>query len=331
MHMADALVSPPVAATVAVASFAVGGYSVYKLKKESNPEKVPLMGIMGAFVFAAQMINFSIPGTGSSGHLCGGLLLAALLGPYGAFISMMAILLLQCLLFADGGLMAYGCNCWNMAFYACFFGYYCIYIPIIKKEFSKKRIIAASVLGSILSLQLGAFSVVIETLLSGVTKLPFISFAALMQPIHIAIGAVEGIITAAVLIFVYNTRPEILEKGRGEDKFSIKKLIAVFAVITIVIGGGLSLYASSYPDGLEWSIENVTGNEELRADDEVYNTMSSIQKKTAVLPDYSFKNYKGDAGTSFSGIIGSVCVSAVLIAAAYIFKFYRRKDFHNTK
>lgn len=72
MHMADALVSPPVAATAAVASFAVGGYCVYKLKKENSPEKVPLMGIMGAFVFAAQMINFSIPVTGSSGHLCGG-------------------------------------------------------------------------------------------------------------------------------------------------------------------------------------------------------------------------------------------------------------------
>ena len=331
MHMADALVSPPVAATVAVASFAVGGYSVYKLKKESSPEKVPLMGIMGAFVFAAQMINFSIPGTGSSGHLCGGLLLAALLGPYGAFISMMTILLLQCLLFADGGLMAYGCNCWNMAFYACFFGYYCIYMPITKKEFSKKRIITASILGSVLSLQLGAFSVVIETLLSGVTKLPFTAFVALIQPIHIAIGAIEGIITAAVLIFVYNTRPEILENGRGEAIFSFKKLIVILTVITLMIGGGLSLYASSYPDGLEWSIENVTGSEELEADDEVYNAMSDIQEKTAILPDYSFKNYKGDVGTSFSGIIGSVCVSAVLIAAAYIFKFYRRKDFHNTK
>lgn len=331
MHMADVLVSPPVAATAAVASFAVGGYSIWKLKKENNPEKVPIMGVMGAFVFAAQMINFSIPGTGSSGHLCGGLLLAALLGPYGAFISMMAILLLQCLLFADGGLMAYGCNCWNMAFYACFFGYYCIYNPITKNGLSKKSIITASVLGSVLSLQLGAFSVVIETLLSGVTKLPFTAFVALMQPIHIAIGVVEGIITAAVLIFVYNTRPEILENGRGEAKFSYKKTAALLAVITLIIGGGLSLYASSNPDGLEWSIENVIGSEEIDTDNKIYDTMSSIQEKTAVLPDYSFKNYKGDAGTSFSGIFGSVCVFALLIAAAYIFKFYRKKEFQNTK
>lgn len=110
MHMADALVSPPVATGMAVASLAVGAYSIFKIKKENKPENIPVMGVMGAFVFATQMVNFTIPGTGSSGHLCGGLLLSALIGPYGGFLSMMAILLLQCLLFADGGLMAYGCN-----------------------------------------------------------------------------------------------------------------------------------------------------------------------------------------------------------------------------
>ena len=74
------------------------------------------MGVMGAFVFAAQMINFTIPGTGSSGHLCGGMMLTALLGPYAAFLTMIGVLLIQCLLFADGGLLALGCNIWNMAF-----------------------------------------------------------------------------------------------------------------------------------------------------------------------------------------------------------------------
>ena len=102
MHMADALVSPPVATGMAVASLAVGAYSIFRIKKENKPENIPVMGVMGAFVFATQMVNFTIPGTGSSGHLCGGLLLSALIGPYGGFLSMMAILLLQCLLFADG-------------------------------------------------------------------------------------------------------------------------------------------------------------------------------------------------------------------------------------
>ena len=79
-----------------------------------------MMGVMGAFVFAAQMINFTIPGTGSSGHLTGGLMLTALLGPYAGFLTMVGILAIQCLLFADGGLLALGCNIWNMAFYGCF-------------------------------------------------------------------------------------------------------------------------------------------------------------------------------------------------------------------
>ena len=82
MHMADALVAPAVAATMYVCSGGAAGFSVKKVRLESDPKRIPVMGVMGAFVFAAQMINFTIPGTGSSGHLCGGMMLTALLGPY---------------------------------------------------------------------------------------------------------------------------------------------------------------------------------------------------------------------------------------------------------
>ena len=97
MHMADALVAPAVAATMYVCSGGAAGFSVKKVRLESDPKKIPVMGVMGAFVFAAQMINFTIPGTGSSGHLCGGMMLAALLGPYAAFLTMIGVLLIQCL------------------------------------------------------------------------------------------------------------------------------------------------------------------------------------------------------------------------------------------
>ena len=116
MHMADALVAPAVAATMYGCSGGAAGFSVKKVRLESDPKKIPVMGVMGAVVFAAQMINFTIPGTGSSGHLCGGMMLTALLGPYAAFLSVIGVLLIQCLLFADGGLLALGCNIWNMAF-----------------------------------------------------------------------------------------------------------------------------------------------------------------------------------------------------------------------
>lgn len=325
MHMADSLISPPVAAGVAAASLAVGAYSIYKIKKENKPENIPVMGVMSAFVFATQMVNFTIPGTGSSGHLCGGLLLSALIGPYGGFLSMMAILLLQCLLFADGGLLAYGCNVWNMAFYACFFGYFCIYKPITGTKPSKKKILAGSILASVLSLQLGAFSVTLETLISGITELPFTTFVSFMQPIHLAIGFVEGLITGAVLIFVYDTRPELLNINKESKAFSFKKLIAILAVVTAVIGGGVSLLASSSPDGLEWSMENVAGSTELETSGSIYDKMSGIQEKTALLPDYSIAESDNEIiGTSFSGIIGSALVAFVLIVASLIFKFYKK-------
>ena len=131
MHMADALVAPAVAATMYVCSGGVAGFSVKKVRLESDPKKIPVMGVMGAFVFAAQMINFTIPGTGSSGHLCGGMMLTALLGPYAAFLTMIGVLLIQCLLFADGVLLALGCNIGNMAFYGCFLGYFLFLIVIM--------------------------------------------------------------------------------------------------------------------------------------------------------------------------------------------------------
>lgn len=239
MHMADALVSPIVAGTMYTCSAAVAIYSGNKVKVENDLKKVSAMGVMGAFVFATQMINFTIPGTGSSGHLCGGMLLAVILGPYAAFCTMIGILMIQCLMFADGGLLALGANIWNMAFYGCFIGYFFIWRPLTKAEITKKRIIIASILGCILTLQLGAFSVTLETLSSGITMLPFSIFVGVMQPIHLAIGLIEGLITAAVLIFVFEARPELFQESNHYDlkgKMSFKKTLTVLGIITLLIG-----------------------------------------------------------------------------------------------
>ncbi|MCI6998837.1 MAG: energy-coupling factor ABC transporter permease [Eubacterium sp.] len=330
MHMADALVAPAVAGTMYVLSAAAAGYSVKKVRLESNPKKIPVMGIMGAFVFATQMINFTIPGTGSSGHLCGGMLLSALLGPYAGFLTMIGVLLIQCLLFADGGILALGCNIWNMAFYGCFIGSLLIWKPMMSKGMSRVKIIVASILGCMITLQFGAFSVTLQTMLSGITELPFTTFVATMQPIHLAIGFVEGLITAAVLVFVHEARPELLycstEAETKEGKFSFKNTLVVLAVLTVFIGGGLSLVASSNPDGLEWSIEKLTGSTEVEADGGIYETAGSVQETTALLPDYAFKDSESSFGTTFSGIVGSVIVVGVCVGACYIFKFFRKKQ-----
>ena len=238
MHMADALVNPAVAGTMYACSTVAAGYSIKKLREEEDlDKKIPVMGVMGAFVFAAQMINFSIPGTGSSGHLCGGMMLSAILGPYAGFLTMIGVLLIQCLFFADGGLLALGCNIWNMAFYGCFMGALLIWKPMMKHGVTKKKITIAAIGGCILALQLGAFSVTIETLLSGVTDLPFTVFVAAMQPIHLAIGLVEGVITAAVLCFVYDARPELLWAGAPVAGTEKKAKLSYKALVCVVCAG----------------------------------------------------------------------------------------------
>ncbi len=328
MHMADALVSPAVAGTMYVLSAGVAAYSIKKVREEDDPKKIPLMGVMGAFVFATQMLNFTIPGTGSSGHLCGGMMLSALLGPWAGFLSMIGVLLVQCLLFADGGLLALGCNIWNMAFYGCFVGALLIWRPFMKNGASRVKIILASIIGCVLTLQMGAFSVTLETLISGVTELPFGVFVATMQPIHLAIGLVEGLITAAVLIFINEARPEYLwgvGEGTAEGKLSRKATIGVLAVLAAVFGGIVSLFASAFPDGLEWSMEKVAGTAELERAGGAYASAAGIQDATSLLPDYAFKGSESALGTSFSGIVGGLVVVLICVGAAMLFKFFKKR------
>lgn len=331
MHMADALIAPTVAGAMYICSAGAARYSMKKLSLENNPKKIPLMGIMGAFVFAAQMINFTIPGTGSSGHLCGGMLLSAVLGPYAGFLTMIGVLFIQCLLFADGGILAFGANVWNMAFYGCFIGAMIIWKYTMAKGITKKKIVFASVLGSILTLQLGAFSVTLQTLASNITELPFTVFVSTMQPIHLAIGLVEGLITASVLCFVYEARPELLWKGKDislekEGKVSYKNTIIILAAVASVIGGLLSLVASSHPDGLEWSIERISGSTELASSGIAYEVAEKIQGITALFPDYSFKSSESILGTSFSGIFGGMVVIVLCIVSCYLFNFFKGKS-----
>ena len=249
MHMSDALLSPVVGGAMYAVSAVSIAYAVQKVKKDELGEKnLPMMAVAGAFTFAAQMINFTIPGTGSSGHIGGGILLVGLLGGTPAVVTLTAVLLIQCLFFADGGLLALGANIFNMGVIPCLFVCPLIFRPILRKGVTHKRIMIASVVSCVVGLQLGAFCVVLQTLTSGVTELPFHTFVLLMQPIHLAIGFVEGIITAGILNFVYQMRPEILtdvlerlekpverrryieeaDKGRS-DSVSAKKVILLFA------------------------------------------------------------------------------------------------------
>jgi cobalt/nickel transport system permease protein len=316
---------------MAAVSTAAIAYSVSKIKKDDLGEKkIPLMAVTGAMVFAGQMINFSIPGTGSSGHIGGGILLAAMLGGYPALLAIAAVLIIQCLFFADGGLLALGANIFNMGVIPCLLIYPLIYKNILKKGISYAKITAASIVSVILGLQLGAFGVVLETLASGITELPFSVFALLMQPIHLAIGLVEGLATAAILCFVYKMRPEIEESsllgGKISKGVSVKKPLIVLGSIAVLVGGIFSLFASSHPDGLEWAMEKTAGTTELGASGGIFNFVADIQTKLAFMPDYDFASGGGSAisGTTVAGIVGGALTFVIAGLAGFIIYRYKK-------
>jgi cobalt/nickel transport system permease protein len=309
-------------------------YSAAKIKNELGEKKVPIMAVAGAFVFAAQMINFTIPVTGSSGHIGGGILLAGLLGPFPALLTIAAVLVIQALFFADGGLLALGCNIFNMGVIPCFVLYPLVFKPLTRKGFSLPRISGAALLSVVAGLEIGAFGVVVETLFSGITALPFSTFILLMLPIHLAIGIVEGIVTALVLNFVYTLRPEILEsseKGAPLAKtVPVKKVVLILGITTLLVGGILSLFASAYPDGLEWSMKKAAGTTELEAEGPVFRQAEAIQEAAAFMPDYNFPDAGEDgsaAGTAVAGIVGAALTC--LLAGGVGFIIYRIKFRHS--
>jgi cobalt/nickel transport system permease protein len=340
MHMADALISPAVGGTMWAATAGLTYYSARKLKQEMDDRKLPLMGVLGAFVFAAQMINFTIPATGSSGHLVGGIILSILLGPYAAFLTLASVITVQALFFADGGLLALGCNIFNMGFFACFIAYPLVYKKIVGDRTTRGRILQGALAAAMLSVLMGACAVVLETLFSGISELPFFTFMLLMLPIHLAIGVVEGLITAAVVTFVWKARPEILEmappvgvSGAGR---SFKPVIIGLVAVAVFTGGLLSWFASTHPDGLEWSIQGVTGKEEVEAPKSgAHGALTALQEKLAFLPDYDFRKSEGapeakkeeswpdvNAGRSLAGVLGGAITLLLVGAIGFGLKKY---------
>ena len=213
-----------------------------------------------------------------------------------------------------------------------------LFRPLLRR-YGEKGIPAVTILSCITGLELGAFFVVTETLVSGITELPAGVFLGLMLPIHLAIGAVEGVITAAVFACVKQTRPELLmetvlgnaAQSPAEDAGSaayparsLKKTVVMLAVLAALTGGGLSLLASGYPDGLEWSMEKTAGTAELERTGAVHDAAAAFQEAAAVFPDYDFKDGEG-TGTSASGLIGGLMTCALAGAAGCAVVLIKRR------
>jgi len=321
MHMANELLSVPVAAgTLTIAASALG-LVCRRARKIIASDKLPLMGILGAFVFAAQMVNFQLPGMpGTSGHMVGAVLVAIVLGPGLGAIVISSVVIIQCLIFQDGGLLALGCNIINMALVPSFLGYF-VYKSATAARPGPARIFLGAVLASVISIEAGAALVPIEAWLSGVLMVPFTTFLLTMVGVHVPIGLIEGVITVAVLAYLQQVRPDIVAAGvPGTVRISRRAVLATLLVATAVTAGGLSLLASELPDGLEWSyaerpdepdFKPVVSNESPQV-----AKVDSFQARYSLMPDYSVRNSGAGeparAWTSFAGVVGAAVTMAFI-------------------
>jgi cobalt/nickel transport system permease protein len=260
MHMANELLSVPVAAVTLAFALIAATLAARYAGKTITDNRAPLMGVMGAFVFAAQMINFTLPGMpGTSGHLGGGVLLAILLGPAAGIVTMTAILIVQCLLFQDGGLLALGCNIINIGILPCLIGWglYRILLGPAAKAAAWRQYLAAWI-ACVVSVVAGAAMVPFEAAASGVLKIPLSQFLGVMIGVHLVIGLCEGAVTFAVIAYLRHVRPELLDLEPTAVALSAARpgygvVAASLLVTALLLASVVSWFASTLPDGLEWS------------------------------------------------------------------------------
>jgi cobalt/nickel transport system permease protein len=208
MHIPDGFLSTPVAVAGYVVTAIFIALAVRIVSRRMSEKAVPLMGVLAAFIFAAQMINFPVAG-GTSGHLLGGTLVAILLGPWAAVFAMASVISVQCLVFQDGGLGALGANIFNMGIFTAFVGYG-IYATVLKVFPGKPnaRLVGAFA-GAWISVMLAATVTSFELAISDTSPLD-VALPAMLG-VHALIGIGEGLITVAAVAFVQSSRPDLLE------------------------------------------------------------------------------------------------------------------------
>jgi len=204
MHIPDGFLSTPVWASMAVISIILIFYALSKAKGKLGERSIPLMGMLAAFIFAAQMLNVPVA-AGTSGHMLGGVLAAVLLGPFSASIVMTAVFIVQAIFFQDGGITALGANIFNMGLIGTLMGYY-IYRGLRRVT---KQFLASAAVAAWAAVMLAASACAIELAISGTSPLYIVLPA--MAGIHAIIGLVEAGLTVAVLVYVSRSRPDLLK------------------------------------------------------------------------------------------------------------------------
>ncbi len=242
LHIPDGFLSFIVSLVCWVITALVLSIAISRTNKSLGEKQVPLMGVMAAFIFAAQMINFPVAG-GTSGHLLGGALAAIILGPWAAMLVMTAVIAVQGLLFQDGGLLVMGANILNMGLITAAIGFG-LYRAVLGRSRPVKLAVAG--VAAWLSVMAGAFTTALQLWLSGTSNLQTVTLA--MLSVHAVIGVGEALITVAALAFIFQTRPDLLDERSASARSGRGWVFAGVAITLIVVL--LSPMASLNPDGL---------------------------------------------------------------------------------
>ncbi|MFH1022144.1 MAG: energy-coupling factor ABC transporter permease [Planctomycetota bacterium] len=316
MHLGNEVLSVPVAAVSGAVAIGAVALAARRLRRTAEPAKVPLMGVLGAFVFAAQMVNFPV-GFGASGHLVGSILLAVLLGADAAFLAMASILVIQCLIFQDGGILALGCNILNMGLLPCYGGRWMYDRIVPAGRATPSRAWLGMSLACLVTVPLGAVLAALEISISGVSDAPLRTLLWFIAGIHVLIAFGEGILTFAVVGSLARMRPDLAGLD-GAGRVSLRAVTASLAAAAAVVAGFLSLVASSLPDGLERTLEHLGVRP-------APSPADGVQAAIALFPDYTLPGRSGVWLTPAAGLIGT----AVTLAVVWIIsRFLRRKSPH---
>ena len=312
MHIPDAVLAPGVAATtggLAAVGLLVG---LRKLERRLGDRTTVLMGTMAAFVFAAQMVNFPVGPLPISGHLLGGVLSAVMLGPWAGAGVIGAVLIVQCLLFGDGGLTALGANFVNMGLIGAVGGY-AIYAPIRRAIGGRPGVLIGAMVAAWFSVILASGAFAVELAASG-RSADFFRVLGWMALVHSAIGLGEAIITGIVLRSILLARPDLVfDAGPDASPTALRwgRAIVGGLGVALAVAVFVAPFASEHPDGLEYVGQSLGFLDEAEEAEPIVS---------APIPDYAMPGL-GDvrAATAAAGLAGTLVVFGVGMVLARAF------------
>ncbi|MEU9335019.1 energy-coupling factor ABC transporter permease [Streptomyces sp. NPDC048290] len=342
MHVPDGFIDAPTSAVAGVVAAGAVAVSLRGARKELDERTAPLAGLVAAFIFAVQMLNFPVA-AGTSGHLLGGALAAILVGPYTGVLCISVVLLMQGVLFADGGLTALGVNITNMSVIGVVVAY-AVFRALVKVAPRRPgSVTAASFVAALVSVPAAALAFVGFYAIGGTTDVPLGTVAAAMGGVHVLIGIGEAVITALTVGAVIAVRPDLVYGARdlrqplklrvgGElvdapaaapepvaaPRASRRTLLLSGLAVSLVLAGFVSFYASASPDGLERVAE----------DKGFADSAEEHANADSPLADYGVRDVD-DARLS-GGLAGVIGVGATVVAGGAVFWAVRRRRADDT-